>query len=109
MNTAADETHNDTELQLRAQVKEIAEMLTDPSMTASDFLQDALDIEFRMGSDREYRSGEVLVAFGGPNIRVDTSDNSVRGAWRGDSYVHYYVDEELNLDDALRDYFESTA
>ena len=41
--------------------------------TAFDYLQDALDIEYIVNGKGEYLGARVLVAFGGPNIWVNTS------------------------------------
>ena len=49
-----------------------------------DYFADAFDIEYRIGSDREYRSVQVMVACGGPNIYVDTERKSVDLYWLGD-------------------------
>lgn len=73
-------------------------------MSASDYLAGALDIEYRVGSDREYRSAEVLVAFGGPNIYIDTGRSVVIGAWWGDRVEVPYTDE-IGLDEALQELF----
>ena len=50
-------------------------------ISAFDYLQDALDIEYIVGSDGQYRGARVLVAFGGPNIWIDTQRGIVEGAW----------------------------
>ena len=49
-----------------------------------DWMEDVLDIEYRVGSDKEYRSVRVMVAFGGPNIFVDTATKTVELYWWGD-------------------------
>ena len=36
------------------------------------FTGDIYDIEYRIGSDRQYRSVSLMVACGGPNIYIDT-------------------------------------
>ena len=46
-----------------------------------DYLQDVLDIEYRVTSGREYKSAEVLIAFGGPNAWIDTKTGTLRVAW----------------------------
>lgn len=73
-------------------------------MSGFDYLSDVLDIEYRVGSDREYRSAELLVTFGGPNIWIDTKRNMVVGAWWGDHYEAPYRDE-MGLDDACEELF----
>mgnify|MGYP001793188905 CR=1 FL=1 len=73
-------------------------------MSGFDYLQDILDIEYRVGSDREYRSAEILVAFGGPNIWIDTKTQTVKGAWWGDHAEASYTDE-MGLDGACEELF----
>ena len=73
-------------------------------MTAFDYLQDALDIEYIVNSKKEYLGARVLVAFGGPNIWVDTRKGIVEGAWWGDSASASFVDN-IGLDDALSELF----
>lgn len=50
-------------------------------VSAFDFLSDVLDITYRIGSDRSYKSAEILIGFGGPNVWIDTADRVVRVAW----------------------------
>lgn len=46
-----------------------------------DYFEDVYDIEYRCGSDREYRSVRIMVACGGPNIYVDTASKRVELYW----------------------------
>jgi predicted RNA-binding Zn-ribbon protein involved in translation (DUF1610 family) len=39
------------------------------------------DVEFRIGSDREFRSVKIMVACGGPNIFIDTAAGAVQLFW----------------------------
>lgn len=68
--------------------------------SALDYLQDALDIEYIVNSKGEYLGARVLVAFGGPNIWVDTRRGVVDGAWWGDKASAPFTDS-IGLDDAL--------
>lgn len=92
-----------TQKRLEAQVKEIAETLNngfsyvmdewgdyrdeDGYATAPNaWLEDCLDIEYRVkviNGNKEVVGAEILVAFGGPNILVDTA-GLVEGYWGGD-------------------------
>ena len=76
------------------------------TLSVCDWLDGALDIEYRIGSDRQYRSAEVMVAWGGPNIYVDTGTRKVRLHWWGD-YAEYPASISAcdELDDALEDMF----
>ena len=73
-------------------------------MTAFDYLQDALDIEYIVNSRKEYLGARVLVAFGGPNIWVDTRRGIVEGAWWGEKATAIFQDN-IGLDDALSELF----
>lgn len=71
-------------------------------MTAFDYLQDALDIEYIVNGKGEYLGARVLVAFGGPNIWVNTRTNTVEGHWWADSCTASFTDN-IGLDDALEE------
>jgi hypothetical protein len=73
-------------------------------LSAFDYLTDALDIEYILNSQREYIGARVLVAFGGPNIWVNTRTNQVEGYWWSDSYTTSFSDN-IGLDDALRELY----
>jgi hypothetical protein len=75
----------------------------DTGPNAYDYLSYALDIEYVKDSDGNYRGAIVLVAFGGPNIWIDTRWREVRGAWWSESCTVPYTRDELALDECLRD------
>ncbi len=100
---------------LKANVKSIADKLTNgftdedinedgEQMTAYDYLQDALDIEYVVNGKGEYLGARVLVAFGGPNIWINTRTKTVEGYWWGDSAFASFKDG-LGLDDALSEFW----
>ena len=76
------------------------------SMTAFDYLQDALDIEYIVNGKGEYLGARVLVAFGGPNIWGNTRTNTVDGHWWADSCTAKFEDN-IGLDDALEELWNS--
>ena len=45
------------------------------------YFNDVFDIEYRVGSNREYRSVRIMVACGGPNIYIDTAAHAVKLYW----------------------------
>ena len=49
-----------------------------------DYMDDVLDIEYRVSSQMELRSVQVMVAFGGPNIYIDTGAKAVKLFWWSD-------------------------
>lgn len=95
---------------LRNHVQSIADNLTDPDLmelnddgehvSAFDYLSDALDIEYIVNGKGEYLGARVLVAFGGPNIWINTRTGTVEGAWWSDRAEASFKDN-LGLDDAL--------
>ena len=50
-----------------------------------DYFGDVYDVRYIVGQDRELRGLQLLVAFGGPNIWVDTMSESVALFWWGDN------------------------
>jgi hypothetical protein len=71
---------------------------------AFQYLEGVLDINWVLNSDRTLKGARLLVAFGGPNIWIDTSKGTVEGAWWGDSYTDTYdTDSEFarELDESL--------
>jgi hypothetical protein len=59
-----------------------------------DYFDDALDIEYRIGSDRRLRSVQIMVACGGPNIYIDTASRQVELYWWGDR-ASYPIDRDV--------------
>lgn len=110
--TPSEAEHEDAN-RLQRHVDSIARTLTegftdedlnydDEPMTAYDYLQDVLDIEYIVSSDGTYRGARVLVAFGGPNIWVDTKRGIVEGAWWMDKATAPFTDN-IGLDEALEE------
>ena len=99
---------------LNNQVQHIANTLTNgfgdelnydgEEMTAFDYLQDALDIEYIVNSKKEYLGARVLVAFGGPNIWVNTRTKTIEGYWWADKATASF-DDGIGLDDALEELY----
>ena len=54
------------------------------NVTFYEYFSDVYDIEFRIGSDREYRSVKLMVACGGPDIYIDTARRAVLLYWYTD-------------------------
>ena len=72
-------------------------------LTAFDYLQDALDIEYIVNSKGEYLGARVLVACGGPNIWINTRTKQVEGHWWENSCIMSYDRDEWDLDSALEE------
>lgn len=64
-----------------------------------DYFSDALDIEYLINSDRTFKAVRVLVAFGGPNIYVDTITGKVSLYWwneEGEAWIPSELCEAIN-------------
>ena len=68
-----------------------------------DYFEDALDIEYRVGSDKQLRSVCIMVTCGGPNIYIDTATKQVELYWWGDR-ASYPIDHDVC--DEIDNYFE---
>ena len=102
----------DTQNELFQQCRHIADQIKsgeyessneDEPQGAFDYLSDALDIEYTVDSKGEYLGARVLVAFGGPNIWINTRHKTVEGYWWSDRAEANYFEDKLGLDDALEE------
>ena len=107
-----------TQERLQQQVQSIADTITSgefdsydeetgedcKSNSGFDYLNDVLDITYHVTSSKEYKAAEVLVAFGGPNIYINTSTNTVEGYWWSDRASASFNDN-LGLDEALEELY----
>ena len=74
---------------------------------AYDYLSDALDFRWIVQNDLEFIGARVLVAFGGPNIWIDTTTQKVEGYWWGNYAEASYDKDPMGLNDALEDLYRS--
>jgi|TARA_R110002095_G_scaffold205580_1_gene189045 hypothetical protein len=68
-----------------------------------DYLEDVLDIQYIVTSERQYLAARVLVAFGGPNIWINTQTKTVEGYWWDESAFASYYEDEIGIDEALEE------
>ena len=54
------------------------------TMSLWEYFSDALDFEYTITSQKEYKSVKVWITLGGPNVWVDTSTHMVHLAWGSD-------------------------
>ena len=73
-----------------------------------DYLSDMLDIEYTISSDGLFLGARILVAFGGPNIWIDTRHERVEGYWWGDTVFADFTDK-MDLHGACRELYEMRA
>ena len=52
--------------------------------TIGDYFNDFYDVNYVVDSDKKYKACRVLVAYGGPNIYIDTWDGQVQLEWWGE-------------------------
>jgi hypothetical protein len=70
-------------------------------ISGMDYLEGVLDIEYIVNSKKEYLGARVLVAFGGPNIWINTRTKQVEGYWWSDTSIQSYEYDEMEIDEAL--------
>lgn len=80
----------------------------DPSeiISAFDYLEGVLDIEYIVNGEGHYLGARVLVTFGGPNIWINTRTREVEGYWWGDAARSSYIDDAMGLNAALEELWE---
>ena len=66
-----------------------------------EYLQDVLDIEYIVNNEGKYLGARLLVAFGGPNVWINTRTKQVEGYWWNESCVMPYRRDEMGIDDAV--------
>jgi len=75
-------------------------------ISGHDYLADALDINYVVSQDAQYLGARILVAFGGPNIWIDTRAGLVEGHWWGDSAAARIDGDSMGLDECLSELWE---
>jgi len=76
------------------------------TLGAWDYIKDALDVEYTVSGKKDYLGASILVAFGGPNITINTRTQQVAGHWWGQSYVESYHTDEMHLDSMCEELFD---
>jgi len=75
-------------------------------LSGFDYLSDLLDIQYIVTGKREYLGARILVAFGGPNIWINTQAQIVEGYWWGDAVSMSYHDDPMGIDEACQELWE---
>lgn len=83
----------------------VEELGYDGIMSGFDYLTDVLDIEWILNSDKTLKGARILVAFGGPNIWIDTVKQTVIGTWWGDSFTTNYDNDAMDIAGALEEFY----
>ena len=71
--------------------------------TIDDYFDDFYDVDYVVGSDKKYKACRVLVAYGGPNIYIDTWDGQVQLEWWGE---HAETEIPTSVCSAIDEFFE---
>ena len=71
-----------------------------------EYFEDALDIEYRISIDMEYKSVSIMIAYGGPSIYIDTDSKQVELYWWGDEEV-YPIKQKVcdEIDEIFEEYY----
>ena len=75
------------------------------TLSGSDYISDVLDVNWVLDFDRNFKGARLLVAFGGPNIWIDTSKQMVEGHWWGGSFTAYYSRDEMDINGTCSELF----
>ena len=78
---------------------------THMTLSGFDYISDVLDVNWVLDHNREFKGARLLVAFGGPNIWVDTTKQTVEGHWWGDSFTASYSRDEMDIEGACSEWF----
>ena len=73
--------------------------------TLNKYLNGVLEITYLTGAKKEFKGVELLVAFGGPNIYVNTRYNQVEGYWGGTNCTLNFKDK-LGLNAYFEEHWE---
>lgn len=80
----------------------------DAELSAWDYLENALDVNYTIGSDMEYRWGRVTIAYGGPNAYIDTGSHELIVYWGLSEARENLPSKFINqLDEALAEDYDN--
>lgn len=73
-----------------------------------DWLADALDVEYTVDSNLDYKAAKIYVTLGGPTVWVDTAERAVKLAW-GTDRAEYPLDWDVSghLDEVIEDEYNA--
>ena len=98
--TALKKKSETCEEQLRRMCKAHAEEITDKKISVEDLMESVLDIEWITFNDHKYKAARLLVAFGGPNVWVNTQTEMIEGYWGADE-ISWHFKDNIGLDNHL--------
>jgi hypothetical protein len=65
-----------------------------------------MEVKYILDDNLDYVGSQLLVAFGGPNIWIDTQYKTVSGYWWGDDVIRAYWEDFIGLDDHIKELYE---
>jgi hypothetical protein len=65
-----------------------------------------MEVKYVVDDNFNYVGSQLLVAFGGPNIWIDTQHQQVKGYWWGDDYIKDYYEDKIGLDSFYEELYE---
>jgi hypothetical protein len=99
-------TAPDCEIYRCPHCENVADLEDYEQLSIYDYLEDCLDIEYRVSSRHELRSVQIMVACGGPNIYIDSGSGRVELYWWGDRADYPLSNDCINaLDEWAEEYF----
>lgn len=71
-----------------------------------EYFDDVLDINYTVNADKTYKGVRLLIAFGGPNIYIDTMDQEIQLYWWSDTEKIWLPSEICNeIDSVFEEYY----
>ena len=65
-----------------------------------------MEVKYVLDDKLDYVGIQLLVAFGGPNIWIDTQHQQVKGYWYEDEVIKDYYKDSIYLDDHIKELYE---
>lgn len=115
MTTTATEPKKKNDNGLEDMVKNIAQTIesgqyeteSEEGCNAYDYLSSALDFRWIVQNDLTFIGARILVAFGGPNVWIDTDKKKVEGYWWGDYASANYFKDSLGIEECVEELYQS--
>lgn len=82
-------------MQLKNNVLHVAKTIEDLQSFETYIKNKVLDIVYKTNESLEFVGAELLVAYGGPTIVINTQRNLIQGSWALDNYEVSYSNPKL--------------
>jgi hypothetical protein len=77
----------------------------DRIISGMDYIFDSMETNYITDGCNGFLGARFLVAFGGPNIWIDTHSQTVIGSWWGENYTASYNRDEMDINGAAEELF----